>query len=66
MRIEIGCRKAYAGLDLVLIAARMRERKINEAGAPIPRYGEIPVKNSKRIATVVPVRPPNAFQSDLV
>jgi hypothetical protein len=66
MSIEIGCRKAYAGLDLVLIAARTRERKMNDAGAPIPRYGEIPVKNSRRIATAVPDRPPNAFHSDLV
>jgi hypothetical protein len=37
-----------------LIAARKRERKINVAGAPIPRYGEIPVKKSRIIATIVP------------
>jgi hypothetical protein len=43
-RIAIGCKNAYAGLDLVFIAARTRERKINEAGAPIPRYGDTPVK----------------------
>jgi hypothetical protein len=37
-----------------LIAARTRERKINEAGAPIPKYGDTPVKYRRKIAIRVP------------
>ena len=52
--MDIGCRKAYTGLDLVLIAASTRDRNINVAGAPIPIYGDIPVKYNRKIATRVP------------